>query len=212
MLNRRFLTLLFFALLFVPAAAQEYIRLEGIVLSSDSLLPQKNVHIISRMTRSGTISDEQGRFSLRALPVDTVFLSAIGFRRRIVPFDQSFLRPGETWKVLITKDTVTMDEVVVRSFYDWPTFRHMFVKMPSIKPINLESINEELKDILLYVQPAPMTIKGPIQTLYDLFNDMARLQRRLERNRRAYNQQLIREGRFDELIPEEPEHKYRPPE
>lgn len=212
MLKRRFIFLLLFALPWVPAVAQDYIRLEGIVLSSDSLLPQKNVHIISRMTRSGTISDEHGRFSLRALPVDTVFFSAIGFRRRIVPFDQSFLRSGETWKVLITKDTVTMDEVVVRSFYDWPTFRHMFVKMPSIKPINLESINEELKDILLYVQPAPMTIKGPIQTLYDLFNDMARLQRRLERNRRAYNQQLIREGRFDELIPEEPEHKYRPPE
>lgn len=212
MLKRYFIFLLFLTLPFLPAVSQEYIRLEGIVLSSDSLLPQKNVHIISRMTRSGTISDEHGRFSLRSLPVDTVFFSAVGFRRRIVAFDQSFLRPEESWKVLITKDTITMDEVVVRSFYDWPTFRHMFVRMPSIKPVNLESINEELKDILLYMQPAPMTIKGPIQTLYDLFNDAARMQRRLERNRRAYNQQLIREGRYDELIPEEPEHKYRPPE
>ncbi|HMM12382.1 MAG TPA: hypothetical protein PKE03_09850 [Bacteroidales bacterium] len=212
MLNRHFLILLLFAIPFAPAFAQEVMRIEGIVMSSDSLLPQKNVHIISRMTRSGTISDENGRFTLRVLPVDTVFFSAIGFRRRIVPFDLSFLRTGESWKVLLTKDTVTMDEVVIRSFYDWPTFRHMFVKMPSIKPVNLESINEELKDILLYVQPAPMTIKGPIQTLYDLFNDMARLQRRLERNRRAYNQQLIREGRYDELIPDEPEHKYKPPE
>lgn len=197
---------------FSPAVAQDFIRIEGLVLSSDSLLPQKNVHVISRMTRSGTISDENGRFTLRALATDTVFFSAVGFKRRIVPFDQTFLRPGEWWKVMLTKDTVYMDEVLVRSFYDWPTFRHMFVKMPSIKPINLESINEELKDILLYVQPSPMTIKGPIQTLYDLFNDMARLQRRLERNRRAYNQQLIREGRFDELIPEEPEHKHIPPE
>ncbi|MBK9291913.1 MAG: carboxypeptidase-like regulatory domain-containing protein [Bacteroidetes bacterium] len=212
MLKRHLIILLFMLPLSMSLVAQDYIRLEGMVLSSDSLLPQKNVHIISRMTRSGTISDAQGRFTLRALPVDTIFLSAVGYRRRVVAFDQSFLREGETWKVLITKDTITMDEVVVRSFYDWPTFRHMFVRMPSIKPVNLESINEELKDILLYMQPAPMTIKGPIQTLYDLFNDAARLQRRLERNRRAYNQQLMREGRYDELIPEEPEHKYRPPE
>ncbi|MDV7400999.1 hypothetical protein RZS08_56805, partial [Arthrospira platensis SPKY1] len=95
-----------------------------------------------------------------------------------------------------------MEEVVIRSFYDWPTFKHLFVTMKPIKAVNLEDINDELRDILLYLDPAPYTLKGPIQTLYDLFNDAARLQRRMQRNRKAYNDQLIKEGRFNELIPE----------
>jgi len=99
-----------------------------------------------------------------------------------------------------------MEEVVVRSFYDWPTFKHLFVHMEPIKPLTLTDVNDELKDILLYMKPAPMTFKGPIQALYDLFNDMARLQRRLERNRKFYNDQLMREGRLNEMIPEDLEH------
>jgi hypothetical protein len=201
--------LIFITFLFIFSGslfAQERIWIEGVLLSSDSLLPIKNVHIISRMARSGTISDDQGRFIVRGKEVDSIMFSAIGFQRRIIPFDVEKLTEGNIWQVKLHKDTIVMEEVIVRSFYDWPTFKHIFVNMPSIKPVNLDFINEELKDILLYVKPAPFTIKGPIQTLYDLFNDVARLQRRMERNRRAYNQQLMKEGRLNELIPVKPEH------
>lgn len=119
-------------------------------------------------------------------------------------------RSSQPWKVLLRRDTILMPEVVVKSFYDWPTFKHVFVHMTPIKPVDLSDINNELKDILLYMDPSPMTIM-PIQALYDLFNDMARLQRRLERNRRAYNEQLIREGKHNQLIPETPEHERRSP-
>lgn len=208
---QKHITILFFFLLPLLTLAQERIWIEGRVLSADSLLPLKNVHIISRMTRSGTITDEEGKFKLRGHEMDTVFFSAVGFQRRILSFDLQRMNQDTDWRVLLRKDTIVMEEVVVRSFYDWPTFKHMFVHMPSIKPVNLDFINEELKDILLYVRPSPLTLKGPIQTLYDLFNDMARLQRRLERNRRIYNQQLIREGKMDQLIPEQPDHLIEKP-
>lgn len=185
--------------------------IEGQVLSADSLMPVRNVHIISRLTRSGTISDAQGRFVLRAKPVDTLYLSAVGYGRSIRHYRQWDHEVGQPWKVLLRRDTILMPEVVVKSFYDWPTFKHVFVHMTPIKPVDLSDINNELKDILLYMDPSPMTIKGPIQALYDLFNDMARLQRRLERNRRAYNEQLIREGKHNQLIPETPEHERRSP-
>lgn len=187
-------------------AQESPIWVEGQVLSADSLLPLKNVHVISRLTRSGTISDPEGRFTLRAYPFDTVYFSAVGYGYTIRKYREWDHEAGTPWKVYLHKDTVVMEEVVVRSFYDWPTFKHIFVNMTPIKAVDLSSVTDELKDILLYVRPAPMTFKGPIQTLYDLFNDMARLQRRLERNRRAYNEQLIREGRMQELIPEEPDH------
>ena len=187
-------------------AQKERIWIEGQVISADSLLPLKNVHIISRMARSGTISDTDGSFILRGTAIDTVYFSVIGYGYSIRKYRDSDHEEGKPWTVLLHKDTVMMEEVVVRSFYDWPTFKHLFVHMKPIKPVNLTDVTDELKDILLYVRPAPMTFKGPIQTLYDLFNDMARLQRRLERNRKYYNDQLMREGRLDELIPEEPDH------
>lgn len=203
----RHLIFVTFLLLFSSALfAQERLWIEGIIISSDSLLPIKNVHIISQMARSGTISDDQGKFILRGKEIDSVMFSAMGFQRRIVPFDAQKIPEGSVWQVKLHKDTIMMEEVVVRSFYDWPTFKHIFVNMRPIKPVNLDFINEELKDILLYMNPAPFTIKGPIQTLYDLFNDVARLQRRMERNRRAYNQQLMKEGRLNEIIPEKPDH------
>lgn len=186
--------------------AQDRIWIEGKVLSADSLLPINNTHIISRMARSGTISDEAGKFTIRGFEIDSLYVSAIGFQRKIVRYDASKFSEGIALRIFLEKDTVVIEEVVVRSFYDWQTFKHIFVNMKPIKPVNLDFINEDLKDILLYMRPAPFTIKGPIQTLYDLFNDAARLQRRLERNRRAYNQQLIKEGKTDEIVPEQLEH------
>jgi hypothetical protein len=187
-------------------AQQERIWIEGQVISADSLLPLKNVHIISRMARSGTISDDDGRFILRGTAIDTVYFSVIGYGYSIRKYRLTDHPDGKSWTVLLHKDTVMMEEVVVRSFYDWPTFKHLFVHMEPIKPLTLTDVNDELKDILLYMKPAPMTFKGPIQALYDLFNDMARLQRRLERNRKFYNDQLMREGRLNEMIPEDLEH------
>lgn len=198
--------LVFVALISCQALAQDRVWIKGKMLSADSLLPIKNVHIISRMNRSGTISNETGDFILRGRIYDTIMFSAIGFQRSVMAFDSSMIQNDKPWKVLLRKDTILMEEVVVRSFYDWPTFKHLFVTMKPIKAVNLESINDELRDILLYMDPAPLTIKGPIQTLYDLFNDAARLRRRMERNRKAYNDQLMKEGRFEELIPETLDH------
>lgn len=189
--------------------AQQRIWIEGEVRSADSLLPVKNAHIISRLNRSGTISNEKGDFIIRGRTSDTIMFSAVGFQRSVMAFDSTMLQTGKPWIVLLRKDTILMEEVVVRSFYDWPTFKHLFVTMKPIKPVNLENINDELRDILLYLDPVPFTLKGPIQTLYDLFNDAARLQRRMQRNRKAYNDQLIKEGRFNELIPEELDHEQK---
>lgn len=79
--------------------------------------------------------------------------------------------------------------------------------MKPIQAFEIEDFESDLANSLIGIQPGPLIIKGPIQALYDVFNYMARLQRRLERNRRAYNQQLINEGRIQDTIPEVPEHQ-----
>ncbi|MGE4542162.1 MAG: carboxypeptidase-like regulatory domain-containing protein [Bacteroidales bacterium] len=206
-----FLKGLIFALFFIAfvptGTAQQSMLVHGKVLSADSLKPVSNVHIISKLARRGTITDKYGEFAFRGYGEDTLLLTSVGFSRKIVGTHDCLInQPGGLY-ILLERDTVQMQEVVVRAFYDWPTFKYLFVHMEPVKAFEIEDFTAELESSLVGVKPAPLTIKGPIQALYDLFNHMARLQRRLERNRKAYNEQLIREGRIQDTIPEIPEHR-----
>jgi hypothetical protein len=202
----RFTIIVMLAMLPVMLSAQDKTWIEGRVVSSDSLLYLQHVHVISKMARRGTITDTEGRFTIRAFKNDTLMFSSVGYRSLIMPFDPDRLDTEGLFRVKMAKDTVKMEEVVVRAYYDWDTFKYLFVNMKTIKPVELERLKEELETSLMYVRPAPLAIKGPIQALYDVFNDMARLQRRLERNRKWYNEQMIREGRIQDTIPMKPDH------
>jgi len=199
-------TLIFMGFAFTGTAQQSMI-VHGKVLSADSLTPVSNVHIISKLARRGTITDKYGGFAFRGYGTDTLLLTSIGFSRKIIDTHDSLIdQPGGLY-ILLERDTVQMQEVEVRAFYDWGTLKYLFVHMEPVKAFEIEDFTTELESSLVGVRPAPLTIKGPIQALYDLFNHMARLQRRLERNRKAYNEQLIREGRIQDTIPEIPAHR-----
>jgi len=190
---------------FGSAQAQEIREVHGRVLSADSLLPVPNVHIISKIARRGTISDRQGVFSYRGYGNDTILLSSIGYERRLFGVTDVLLDQPGGLLILLAKDTVLMDEIVVRAFYDWPTFKYLMVNMKPVKAFEIRDLESELETLLEGIYGPPI-IKGPVQRLYDWFNHMARLQRQLERNRRAYNKQLIKEGRIQDTIPKIPEH------
>lgn len=187
--------------------AQQIREVHGRVLSADSLLPVAHVHLISKTARRGTISNRQGVFSYRGYSNDTILLTSIGYERKLFGITDTLLDQPGGLLILLEKDTVQMDEVVVRAFYDWPTFKYLFVHMKPIQAFEIEDFESELANSLVGIKPGPFIMKGPVQILYDWFNYMARLQRRLERNRKAYNEQLIREGRIQDTIPEIPEHQ-----
>jgi hypothetical protein len=186
--------------------AQDPVIFKAQLLTSDSLLPMPNVHIISKQMRQGTISNQEGFFKIWSLPNDSLLFTSVGFERKVLHLTDSIMQRGDSAVILLNKDTVNFQEVVVRSFYDWPTFKYLFVNMKPIKPVTVEWLNEELNRSLEEVRSQPLSIKGPIQALYDLFNHTARIQKRLERNRRWYNQQVIREGRPQDTIPYLPPH------
>jgi len=186
--------------------AQQTMYIQGRVFSSDSLIAQSNVHIISKWAKRGTISLPDGSFYLKTAPNDSLLFSSVGFVRKIVLITDQMLLDNERISVLLVKDTIKMDEVVIRSFYDWQTFKYLFVNMKPIKPVNLDRINDELLQSLMEVRPMPLMFKGPIQTLYDMFNQMARLQRHIEHNRRVYNEELIKAGKIQDTIPALPPH------
>ena len=103
------------------------------------------------------------------------------------------------------KDTVLINEIIVRGYWDYNTFKQIIINMEPLDLGNFYEISEGI-DKELKFNPAYQGIKGPIQALYDRFNKNERLQRKLIKNREEYNELMIKMGRIQDTIPAIPEH------
>lgn len=178
----------------------------GYVVTADSLKPIRNTHVISKLAHCGTITDRQGKFHIQARQTDTLWVSCIGYTRRLVALDAS-LSSCDTLVVRLYPETITLREVTVLPFSSYEGFKEMLITMPSIKmPDEIERLYEDLDELWLSRVPAgngmPTITANPIQYLYDKYNASARRQATLLRNRRMYNEVLREQGRTDELLPD----------
>ena len=185
--------------------ADSLIVLKGRVLSSDSLLPLHNTHIISKYNHWGSISNDEGRFIMYVSTHDSVLITSVGYTPKILYIDDAVINyPGEEYKILMSKDTVMINEVIIRAFYDYETFKHIVINM---EPLNLDQFYPDWDGTeLLYKQPTPSGFTGPVQLLYDWLNRDARLQRQMIRNRKHYNDLMRKLNRHMDTIPPMPEH------
>lgn len=180
----------------------------GKIVTSDSLLPVRNTHVISKMAHCGTISNRDGLFFITSKRVDTLWVSCIGYGRQLIPVDSTAAL--DTMLIVLERDTITLKEVTVFPFYDYNTFKQMIIDMPS-KPVprEIQRLNEELagmrtgkkRDPYFNMENMGFTA-SPIQYLYDHYNASARRQNKLLRNRRMFNEILREQGRTDELLPD----------
>lgn len=181
--------------------------LDAVVITSDSLLPIKNAHIVSKYTKWGAISNTEGRFKLYVTAKDSLLVTTMGFAPKIIRTTPEMFIKDSVFEVQLTKDTLTINEVVIRGYYDYVTMKQIVVEM---KPVDLTQFYPDWDGTgLLYKDPGPMSFKGPIQALYDAFNRSARLQRKLIKNRADYNRIMNQMGRYQDTIPVIPEHMLR---
>lgn len=179
----------------------------GFVISAGNREPVRNTHVISKMAHCGTITNMQGKFVIPAKSVDTLWVSCIGYSRRLIAIDSTMAAGRDTLLIALRSDTIMLREVVVMPFYDYETFKEMLITMPSIEtPRELQRLEEDLDNLWLSRLPAGngmVTVTAnPIQFLYDKYNKKARTQAKLLRNRRMYNDVLREQGRTDELLPD----------
>lgn len=178
--------------------------LDAVLLTSDSLLPVHNAHIISKFNRWGTISNKEGRFKLYVRNNDSVLITSIGLSSLIIEMKPHHFLEDSIVVIQMPKDTLSINEVVIRAYWDYTTMKQIVVDM---HPIDLSQFYPEWNGTgLLYKEPTPMSFKGPIQALYDVFNRSARLQRKLMQNRKEYNRNMNQMGRYGDTIPVRPEH------
>lgn len=185
---------------------QKRVDFYGYVVTADSLQPIRNTHVISKMAHCGTISNQYGQFHIQARQIDTLWVSCVGYVRRLITID-STLASSDTLVIRLRPETITLREVTVLPFTNYETFKEMLITMPSIKTLDeIERLNKDLDDLWLSRVPVgngkPTITANPIQFLYDKYNASARRQSTLRRNRRMYNEVLREQGRTDELLPD----------
>jgi len=184
--------------------------LDAVILTSDSLLPVENAHVISKFNRWGTISNKEGRFKLYVQNSDSVLITSMGFSPIVLQIDSSVLAYDGIIQIQLPKDTLSINEVVIRAYWDYKTMKQIVINM---QPIDLSQFYPDWEGTeLLYMEPHPMSFKGPIQALYDAFNRSARMQRQLIKNRKEYNKVMYMMGRYLDTIPAKPEHMQELPD
>lgn len=191
-----------------PSVFKDKVPILGKIVASDSLVPVRNTHVISKLAHCGTISNLDGLFLVPAKSMDTLWVSCLGYSRRLIPVDSTMV--NDTMLIVLWRDTITLKEVTILPFYDYNTFKQMIIDMPSRPlPKEIQRLNEEVASLRTGRKRDPYfnfenmgVTMSPLQYMYDKFNASARRQNKLLRNRRMFNEILREQGRLDELLPD----------
>lgn len=101
------------------AQQKDAVQISGVVLTADSL-PQfvPNAHVVIKRRNQGTLTNEEGFFSLAAIPGDSIFVSCLGFKREYLYVPDSLQRNAYLVRVILARDTTLLQEVIL---YPWPS-------------------------------------------------------------------------------------------
>ena len=127
-MNRLLLILAFLSLCVVAIAQNEVDDhgrrpYYGFVISAGTREPIRNTHVISKMAHCGTITNMQGKFVIPAKGVDTLWVSCVGYTRRLIAIDSTMAAGRDTLLIALRSDTITLREVTIMPFYDYKTFK-----------------------------------------------------------------------------------------
>ncbi|PCH77886.1 MAG: hypothetical protein COB98_02155 [Flavobacteriaceae bacterium] len=132
-------SLLFFLLICLSTKAQETsIQLLGTVLSNTKRLA--NIHIINLNTKSGTISNENGEFLIRAQLNDTLYISSIQYEKATIIVSEIMIRTKTMFIETVSK-TYTLEEVIIKNHHLTESIYHDILNKPkdSIPAMNVSS-------------------------------------------------------------------------
>ncbi len=204
-----FFSFVFFLLLVFTAQSRLQAQTEsanivgiyGILMSSDTLHPIPDAQIFSRDNYLGSFSDTTGRFYITVSRNDSLMFSSLGYITKIIPVTDSILQMKQPITFYMTLDTVLIHEIVIHAFWDYETFKQMIINMKPAK--SSYDISEDLdrRPLLYRARQGSFDLFSPIQSLYNLLNERAVVQRRLIHNRKMYNRKMIKLGRPQDTVP-----------
>ncbi|UII75539.1 carboxypeptidase-like regulatory domain-containing protein [Flagellimonas sp. HMM57] len=113
--------LIFFSFIsfFCLAQNEEDTSVEGeltaTVINAQSSFPMESVHVINLNKVVGTITDQKGKFTIRAAVNDTLYLSFLGFKSQKVRVTNDMFK-FEGTEIALTELAYALEEVIVRPY------------------------------------------------------------------------------------------------
>ena len=150
------------------------LQITGAIVESDSLKALPFVHISVKHSRSGTISDFYGFFSLVARQGDTVVFSSVGYQLNEFVIPDTL--QGSSYSIIhvMTKDTILLETFRV---FPWPTreqFKQAFMSL-KLPDDNLERAKKNLRPEVLMAVAGNVPISGSTTYKYQLQNRYTQL-------------------------------------
>lgn len=185
---------------------KELINFSGRVMEAARHKAIPDVQVISRNNLVGSFSEENGFFEVVVTPGDSLLITSIGYASLHIPITDSLLSLDHVPVFYMNADTIQMHEVIIRGYPNYQMLKQRIANMkPQDRPYNVVDYMQD--NPLLYLKPnTGVSVGGPVQLLYNIFNAQAVLQRKLIRNRKKYNKNMIKLGRIQDTIPAIPDY------
>lgn len=202
-----------FLVFFLPKLLQaqqqkekELINFTGKVMEAARHKAIPDVQIISQNNVVGSFSEANGHFEVLVTPGDSLLITSTGYASLRIPVTDSLLALDHVPVFFMNADTIQMHEVIIRGYPNYQMFKQRIANMkPQDRPFNVVDYMND--NPLLYLKPnTGISVGGPVQLLYNIFNAQAVLQRKLIRNRKKYNKNMIKLGRVQDTIPAIPDY------
>ena len=155
----------FFILSFLlPAAANaqfetykdSVVQLYGVVMSADSLMALPSVSIVVKGQNRGTITNEQGVFSIVVLKGDEVEFTSVGYKPKNVLIPKTLDGNQQSMIQLMVEDTVYLPATIIKKRPSREEFERDFVntKVPDDEQeIARQNLSESNRRALMSVYP-----------------------------------------------------------
>lgn len=129
-----FLILLFVIPVSVKAQFETYkdsvVQLYGVVMSADSLLALPSVSIVVKGRNQGTLSNEQGVFSIVVLKGDQIEFTSVGYKPKLVLIPKDIEGNQQSMIQLMVEDTVYLPATIIKKYPTREEFERDFLNTP----------------------------------------------------------------------------------
>jgi hypothetical protein len=162
-MKKTILYFLFFVFVFPVVAKAQFetykdsvIQLYGVVMSADSLRALPSVSIMVKGRNQGTLTNEQGVFSIVVLKGDKIEFTSVGYKPKLVSIPKNLDGNQQSMIQLMVEDTVYLPATIIKKYPTREEFERDFVnsKIPDDQQeIARQNLSETNRRALMAVYP-----------------------------------------------------------
>lgn len=161
---KKYLLIFFIASFIIPVAAKaqfesfkdSVVQLYGVVMTADSLKGLPSVSVVIKGQNRGTITNEQGVFSIVVVKGDQIEFTSIGYKPKSVSIPKNLDGNQQSIIQLMVEDTLYLPATIIKRRPSREEFERDFVNttVPNDnQEIARQNMSEDKRRILLAVYP-----------------------------------------------------------